>query len=210
MGWSVSKRQSSLALDHGNRETLWPRQHTGSQASHRAGQLSAPIAPAPAHQRGSRRAEQPSIPPRARTATPGAADRASADHRTAPSAAIPGWLAVGNTGDRKATGTALRASCRSSATVCAEPVRPGRPPRRGRPARTCVPPPSAAASRSSPATDKTIARRRHSAATLRPSSARSTTPSCRYTTPERPRGRRAMAGSRSGRRAASLNSQSTG
>ena len=200
---------------HGICGTLWHKYHMAWQDYY----SSAPIAPAPRQTHfGSARARRASMPPSAAT---GSRDRSAIPaQRAAPKAGAPGWLAVGNAGERNARSAPARAARRSSRQSCAElvtrtPRRPaarGLPPRQPfrRPARRCTPAPSSAASRASPATTRASRRARHNLARSRPSSARPGAPSWRSTTPHRPFGNRATAGRGSGSRAASVNSHSTG
>lgn len=159
---------------------------------------------------GRRLTDTPSTPPSA-AARP-RAWRASRSIRATPSDGAPGWLRVGNTGERNTRSAPARSARRSSAPSWADAViqRPGgigvcrRPPRRCGPQATC------AARGVSPATVMARRRHRHIAATRAASAARPGMPSCRKTTPARPRGRRAIAGIGSGTRAASVNSHSGG
>jgi hypothetical protein len=81
-------RQPVPGPNRGIHETLWP---TGNKA---------PMAPAPAHHRGSRRHVLPSTPPSASTGP--SPRRASRAQRIGPSARRSGWLRVGNAGLRNA------------------------------------------------------------------------------------------------------------
>ncbi len=172
---------------------------------------SAPIAPAPWQTSlGRARTRLPSMPPKAATASP--PRRASRLQRATPKAAPPGWLSVGNAGDRNARSTPVRAARRSCDRSCAELVAKAPRPRGAgpRPPRRCTPAPSDAASRRSPATTRASRRLRQILARSRPSRARSGAPSWRRTTPHSPRGNRATAARGSGSRAASVNSHNTG
>ncbi len=175
-------------------------------------QASAPIAPkARQIRRGSRPTLVPSIPPRAAVGRP--ARRASDVQRAGPRAAPPGWLRVGNAGERNARWAPARRARRNWAASCAELVtgpRRGRTASGQRPARRWTPAPSAAASRVSPATTSTRRRARQIRHRSRPSATRPGSPSWRSTTPARPRGSRATAARGSGRRRSSVNSQSGG
>jgi hypothetical protein len=208
--------------DRSMRRCSWPRNGPKlplSTVSHwtQCSHVRAPIAPI-ARQivAGSRRTLVPSMPPSA--ATGSLADRAMPAQRTGPRTEAPGWLAVANTGARKASAAPARlARCRS-AGPCAELVirRLQRPRWVGcigcgqRPERRCIPAPSAAASRPSPATTRTRRRSRQMRARSRPRASRPGSPSWRSTTPARPRGNRAVAGRGSGSRRASVNNQSFG
>jgi len=205
---------------------LWQLRNTVAAETHSpAPGISAPIAPAPPHHRGSRRTLAPSTPPNASTARrpPRDSRPAHAAQRTAPKAGAPGWLRVGNAGDRNTASAPAAQAQRSSVAECAELVTsvPRRRPRvpgrhagtgtpNARPPRRCTPAPAAAASLASPATTRGMPKPRHCRATARASAARPGTPSWRNTTPHRSGGRPAMAARGSARRVASVNSQSTG
>ncbi len=150
------------------------------------------------------------MPPRA--AAGSFAVRAQRAQRTGPSAAASGWLAVANAGERKANPAPASRARRRSAGPWAELVtrRRRRKTEGQRPARRWTPAPSAAASRTSPATTRARRRVRQMRMRSRPRAARSGSPSWRSTTPARPRGRRATACRGSGSRRASVNSQRTG
>jgi hypothetical protein len=170
------------------------------------------MAPIPRQtRRDRRRMPAPSMPPSAATGTP--ASRASRFQRSGPRTVAPGWLAVAKIGERNTrSAPALRAR-RSSIGPWAELLTS---PRRGRtgpgqnPLRRWTPAPSAAASRASPATTRARRRARQMRARSRPSARRPGSPSCRSTTPARPRGSRATAGRGSGSRRASVNSHIVG
>jgi hypothetical protein len=149
----------------------------------------APIAPIPRQsRRGRRRTDNPSIPPRAATARGDLCART--DQRTGPRDDASGWLAVANTGERKARSAPARAARCRSAGPWAELVTkrrgspfPGGPlfdgPRVAtihlmraipgqRPPRRCTPAPSAAARATSPATTRASRRSRQIRARSRP------------------------------------------
>lgn len=196
--------QRPISIAHGNCETLCPIRHNDHTR--------APMAPIARQKwRGRRPIEVPSIPPRA--ATRGYARRASRVQRRAPRSAAPGWLRVGNAGDRKISAAPARTARRSSIALCAELVISRRYERIGpvrRPARRWMPACSVAARDGSPATTKARRRARQIHASSRPSTARATASSWRRTMPARPRGRRRAAGRGSGSRWGSVNSQSGG
>lgn len=206
-----------LACNRRNALTMAFPKHCGANVTGTGGHphphgASAPIAPtacAPARSR----ADAPSTPPNAATASPPGARRAIVAHRTGPSPNAPGWLAVANAGDKNANTAPAALARRNVATPCAElvtgPHSPARP-RTRRPSRKCTPAPTARANRASPATTNTLRRRRHIAAKSRASPARPGTPSSRSTTPHNPRGNPATAARGSPSRAISVNSHSTG
>ena len=174
------------------------------------------MAATPAARRGTARNRTDVMPPKAMQGA--GSPRAKATQRKAPSFGAPGWLCVGNSGDRKRQ-SGLRRLARAAPRCppCAamlnirqpgaarRALKKGSKPPLSRRSGRCSPAPSASAARPSPATSSLSPRRRESRATgfsspgARP---RSTTPA--------PRGSATMAARGSGRRAGSLNSQSRG
>lgn len=130
-----------------------------------------------------------------------------------PKTRVPGWLVVDKTGEQNTTSAPARRARRASSGVCAEAViqRCGCGFNKNRlPARQCCPAPKRAASLASPATTSAVRRARQSRASATPNAARPGAASCRNTTPHRPLGKPRTTVSKSGMRAASLNSQSAG
>ena len=174
------------------------------------------MAAIPAARRGMARNRTGAMPPKAMQGA--GSKRASAAQRRTPSAGAPGWLWVGNSGDRKRKSTPSRLAraaprCPPWAAMLMI-IRPGAARRAinkgskaplSRRSGRWTPAPSASAARPSPATSNLSPRCRASRATGRSNpgaSPRATTPA--------PRGSAAMARRGSGRRTGSLNSQSRG
>jgi len=144
--------------------------------------------------------------------------RAKAAQRKAPKAGAPGWLWVGNNGERKMQpGFNRRTRAAPRCPPCAAMLRIRRPgaarraikkgsiPKLSRRSGRCSPAPSASADRPSPATNslRPRCRARRATALSKPgANPRNTTPA--------PRGSAAMAARGSGSRTGSLNSQSRG
>ena len=198
-------------LSHGNTETLW---RCGNKLGgcnndcYRIGPqpVIAPMAPAPAMNRGSRVAVRPLTPPSAKTGS--RQRRVRAAQRSTPRPAAVGWLAVGKTGDRNTSAAPARSARTNSTKSCADAVAKAAPARgrRLRPAARCWPHP---ARPDPPATESSTRCARHSCRRWRKSAA-SACGRGRCTRPQRPGGRPRMTAAGSGRRCQSENSQSGG
>ena len=137
----------------------WQFRNTVADRTQPAFQRSAAIAPAPAQNRGRRRAAAPSTPPSAQTATPPPV-RASARPADGPERAPARMTSGRKAGETNASEAPARRARSSSATPCAELVTSPRRAAEGagqRPPRRCTPAPSARASRTSPATTRPAA-----------------------------------------------------
>ncbi len=174
------------------------------------------MAATPAAQRGTAPSLAGVMPPKAMQGA--GSPRAKATQRKAPSAGAPGWLCVGNSGDRKRQSTPSRRARAAprwppwAAMLNTRPplaarraIKKGSKPALSRRSGRCSPARSASAALPSPATINLSPPCRASRATGRSNpgaSPRATTPA--------PRGSATMAARGSGRRAGSLNSQSRG